>query len=147
MSTHSIYFHGDIRKILGGYPLLTEAMLISIQGRHFADVFSSFTQYILLYYKCLSWTLTTLSTIFQSCQACPRNRKRGRWSWKKFLELWPCFRSGKTLPAKSQWWQGLPSVSFSRRAHHPTRLVFLIGTLAFATGGNKTVNNTYTAEN
>ena len=26
MSTHNIWFHGEIRKILGGYPLLSVAM-------------------------------------------------------------------------------------------------------------------------
>ena len=34
MSTHNICFHGEIRKILCGYPLLSVAMAQSDQGLH-----------------------------------------------------------------------------------------------------------------
>ena len=41
MSTYNIYFHGEIRKILGGYPLLSGAIENDTIFEHFNFTFEN----------------------------------------------------------------------------------------------------------
>ena len=54
MSTHNVYFHGEIRKMLYGYPFLSEAMFFETFNIHNAvDLFPSrFMLIFLLFLHC-----------------------------------------------------------------------------------------------